>query len=123
MKTELIDVSPTRKEIKIEIEPQQVREAYDRMSEQYMRGGERARLPPGTRTTFSRSHSLQERDSQRRFARVTPDAVNDAIDEHSLAAIGEPDVHFDNTEELEQLGEEPINDQSRRRSPSRSKAR
>src|SRR5262245_48470583 len=29
MKTELVDVSPTRKEIKIEIEPAQVRTAYD----------------------------------------------------------------------------------------------
>ena len=35
MKTELTDVSPTRKEIKIEIEPALVRSAYDRISDEY----------------------------------------------------------------------------------------
>ncbi len=35
MKTELVDVSPTRKEIKIEIEPAAVRESFDRISDRY----------------------------------------------------------------------------------------
>ena len=35
MKTELIDLSPTRKEIKIEIEADAVRASYDRISDQY----------------------------------------------------------------------------------------
>ena len=35
MKTELVDVSPTRKEIKIEIEPEVVRETFDRISDRY----------------------------------------------------------------------------------------
>ena len=35
MKTELVDLSPTRKEIKIEIEPAVVRAAYDRISDRY----------------------------------------------------------------------------------------
>ena len=35
MKTELVDLSPTRKEIKIEIEPEVVRAAYDRISDRY----------------------------------------------------------------------------------------
>ena len=35
MKSEVVDVSPTRKEIKIEIEADQVRAAYDRISDQY----------------------------------------------------------------------------------------
>jgi trigger factor len=34
--------------------------------------------------------------------------VNTAIGEHSLATIGEPDVHLDNAEALENFGEEPI---------------
>ena len=50
MKTELIDVSPTQKEIKIEIETSDVRESYDRVSDlkiafdYYLRG----RRGPGT---------------------------------------------------------------------------
>jgi len=33
MKTELTDISPTRKEIRIEIEPEQIRSTYDRISQ------------------------------------------------------------------------------------------
>jgi len=108
MKSELIDVSPTRKEIKIEIEPQQVRAAYDRISEQYAKaanvpGFRRGHAPRSVvRTRFKneiRGEVLRE---------LLPDAVNDAIGEHSLAAIGEPDVQLDNTEGLDRLGEQPI---------------
>ena len=108
MKTELVDLSPTRKEIKIEIEPAQIRTAYDRISERYAKGASvpgfrRGHAPRSVvRTRFKseiRSDVLRE---------LLPDAVNTAIGEHSLATIGEPDVHLDNTEALENLGEEPI---------------
>jgi trigger factor len=108
MKTELVDVSPTRKEIKIEIEPAQIRTAYDRISERYAKGASvpgfrRGHAPRSVvRTRFKseiRSDVLRE---------LLPDAVNTAIGEHSLATIGEPDVHLDNTEALEHLGDEPI---------------
>src|SRR6185437_4927064 len=47
MKTELIDVSPTRKEIKIEIEPAQIRSAYDRISQQYSKAANVPGFRPG----------------------------------------------------------------------------
>jgi trigger factor len=108
MKTELVDVSPTRKELKIEIEPAQIRTAYNRISERYARGASVPGFRKGhapqsvVRTRFKseiRSDVLRE---------LLPDAVNTAIGEHSLALIGEPDVQLDNTEALEHLGEEPI---------------
>jgi len=108
MKTELIDVSPTRKEIKIEIAPEQVRSAFDRISERYAKSASVPGFRPGhapqsvIRTRFKteiRGEVLRE---------LVPDAVNDAIGQHSLAAIGEPDVQLDNTDALERLGEEPI---------------
>ncbi len=108
MKTELVDLSPTRKEIKIEIEPAQIRTAYDRISERYAKGANvpgfrRGHAPPSVvRSRFKseiRSEVLRE---------LLPDAVNTAIGEHALATIGEPDVHLDNNEALERLGEEPI---------------
>ena len=108
MKTELVDLSPTRKEIKIEIEPAQIRTAYDRISERYAKGAS----VPG----FRRGHAPQSVVRNRFKSEIRsdvlrellPDAVNNAIGEHSLAAIGEPDVHLDNTEALERLGEESI---------------
>ncbi len=108
MKTELIDVSPTRKEIKIEIEPEQVRSTFDRVSERYAKLAKVPGFRPGhapqsvVRTRFKgeiRGEVLRE---------LVPDAVNKAIGEHSLATISEPDVHLDNAEALERFGEVPI---------------
>jgi trigger factor len=108
MKTELLDVSPTRKEIRIEIEAEAVRAAYDRISDQYAKlanvpGFRRGRAPRSVvRTRFKdeiRGEVLRE---------LVPQAIQDAITENSLAVIGEPDVHLDNSEGLDQLGTEPI---------------
>jgi trigger factor len=108
MKTEFVDVSSTRKEIKIEIEPAAVRESYDRISDRYAK---QARVPgfrPGhapravVRTRFKseiRSEVLRE---------LVPEAINEAIEKHELHTIGEPDVQLDNNEALEKFGEEPI---------------
>ena len=108
MKTELIDVSPTRKEIKIEIEPQQVRDAYDRISERYAKS---ANVPGFRRGHAPRSVVRSRFKGELRtevLRELVPDAVNDAIDKHSLATLGEPDVQLDNAEALEHLGDGPI---------------
>jgi trigger factor len=108
MKTEVIDVSPTRKEIKIEIEADAVRSAYDRISDRYAQQATVPGFRPGhaprsvVRTRYKdqiRSEVLQE---------LVPQAVQDAIAEHSLNAIGEPDLHLDNSEGLGKMGTEPI---------------
>ena len=108
MKTELTDVSPTRKEIKIEIEPAQVRDTYDRISDEFSKNAKVPGFRPGhaprsvVRTRYKneiRTEVLRE---------LVPDAVNNAIMEHSLDAISEPDVHFENEETLDRLGEQPI---------------
>jgi trigger factor len=108
MKTELIDISPTSKEIKIEIEADTVRAAYDQISDRFAQQATVPGFRPGhaprsvVRTRFKdqiRSEVLQE---------LVPQAVQDAISEHSLNAIGEPDLHLDNSEGLGKLGTEPI---------------
>ena len=108
MKTEVVDVSPTRKEIKIEIDPETVRESYNRVSDTYARqvnvpGFRKGHAPRSVvRTRFKneiRGDVLRE---------IVPDAINQAIGKHELATIGEPDVHLDNAESLERLGDEPI---------------
>ncbi|MCA1573433.1 MAG: trigger factor [Acidobacteria bacterium] len=108
MKTELVDVSPTRKEIKIEVEPEVVRAAFDRISDRYAKqvsvpGFRRGHAPRAVvRTRFKseiRGDVLRE---------LIPDAINNAIEKHELAAIGEPDVHLDTNEALERIGEDAI---------------
>jgi len=108
MKTELIDVSPTRKEIKIEIAPEVVRAAYDRVSDRYSKlanvpGFRKGHAPRSViRTRFKseiRSEVLQE---------LVPEAIAGAIEEHSLETIGEPQVRLDNDDALQKFGEEPV---------------
>lgn len=108
MKTEVIDVSPTRKEIKIEIEPAQVRDALNRISKEYSKAAKVPGFRPGhAPTSVVRARYKSEIRSEV-LRELLPEAVNNAIIEHSIAALGEPDVHLDNTEALERLGEEPI---------------
>ena len=108
MKTELVDVSPTRKEIKIEIESDAVRETYNRVSDTYARQVKVPGFRPGhaprsvVRTRFKkeiRGDVLRE---------LVPDAVSEAIQKYQLLMVGEPDVHLDETEEIEPFGQQPI---------------
>jgi trigger factor len=108
MKTELIDLSPTRKEIKIEIDPAQIRSALDRVSAQY---GKAATVPgfrPGHAPTSVVRARYKSEIRTEVLRELLPEAVHDAITEHSLAALGEPNVELDNTTALERLGEEPL---------------
>jgi trigger factor len=108
MKTELIHVSPTRKEIKIEIEPAQIRSAYDRISQQYSKAANVPGFRPGhAPTSVVRTRYKSEIRSEV-LRELIPEAINSAISEHSLNALGEPNVEVDNTAALEQLGEEPL---------------
>jgi trigger factor len=108
MKTEFVDVSPTRKEIKIEIDPATVRQAYDRISDRYAKQATVPGFRPGhapravVRNRFKneiRGQVLQE---------LVPEAVDAAIHKHELNALGEPEVQLDNAEELEKFGEVPV---------------
>ena len=108
MKTELVDVSPTRKELKIEIDAAAVRAEYDRVSDRYAQaatvpGFRRGRAPRAVvRQRFKkeiRSEVLRE---------LVPQAISEAITENALNVIGEPDIHLDTDEALERLGEGPL---------------
>jgi trigger factor len=108
MKTELVDVSPTRKEINIEIEPAQIRTAYERISDRYAKSATVPGFRPGHAPKSVVRNRYKSEIRSEVLRELLPEAVNNAIHEHSLAAIGEPDVQLDNSEGLESLGDEPI---------------
>ena len=108
MKTELIDLSPTRKEIKIEIDPAQIKSALDRVSAQYSKAATVPGFRPGHAPTSVVRARYKTEIRTEVLRELLPEAVNDAINEHSLAALGEPNVELDNTSALERLGEEPL---------------
>ena len=108
MKTELKDISPTRKQIDIEIEPEAVRAVYDSISDRYAKSANVPGFRPGhapravVRTRFKdqiRTELLRE---------LLPDAVQKAIEEHQLEPLGEPELNLENTEGLSELGQKPI---------------
>ncbi len=108
MKTELKELSPTRKQIDIEIEPEAVRAVYDSISDRYAKAANVPGFRPGhapravVRTRFKdqiRSELLRE---------LLPDAVQKAIEEHQLEPLGEPELNLENTEGLSELGQKPI---------------
>jgi len=108
MKTQLKEISPTRKQIDIEIEPDAVRAVYDRISDNYARAATVPGFRPGhapravIRTRFKdqiRTEVLRE---------LLPNAVQEAIAEHHVAALGEPELNLENTEALNQLGQMPL---------------
>ena len=108
MKTELKDISPTKKQIDVEIAPEAVRAVYDRLSDNYAKAANVPGFRPGhapravVRTRFKdqiRTELLRE---------LLPDAVQKAVEEHKLSPLGEPELNLENTEGLSELGEKPI---------------
>jgi trigger factor len=108
MKTELKEISPTRKQIDIEIDADAVRAVYDRITDNYAKAASVPGFRPGhapravVRTRFKdqiRTEVLRE---------LLPNAVQEAIAEHKVAALGEPELNLENSEGLNQLGQQPI---------------
>src|SRR3954447_198486 len=109
MKTELKEVSPTQKQIDIEIEAEAVRQVYDRISDQYAKSATVPGFRPGhapravVRTRFKdqiRGDVIRE---------LIPEAVQKAISDHNVQALGEPELNLENSEGLDQLGQKPLN--------------
>jgi trigger factor len=108
MKTELKDISPTRKQIDVEIDAAAVRSIYDRISDNYAKAASVPGFRPGhaprtvVRTRFKdqiRTEVLRE---------LLPEAVQQAVEEHKLEPLGEPELNLENSEGLDQLGQQPI---------------
>jgi trigger factor len=108
MKSQVKELSPTKKQIDIEIEANAVRKAYDQISDRYAKLASVPGFRPGhaprgiIRTRFKdqiRSEVLRE---------LVPDAVQNAISDHKLEPLGEPELDLDAAEGLERLGDQPI---------------
>ena len=107
MKTEVVDASETRKEIKIEIGAEEVRAEFERVTQEYAR----AVTVPGFRkgnAPVSVVRTRYKKDIQGDvLKRLVPEAVEQAINESGLNVIGQPDVHLEN-EGLDKFGQEAI---------------
>ena len=108
MKTELVEISTTQREIKIEIEAEAVREVYNQVSQKYAR----AATVPGFRKGFAPLDviRLRYRDEIQNevLQELLSKRVMEAIQEYDLQPLSEPELHLDNAENLKLNGTQPL---------------
>lgn len=109
MNTELVDVSETKKEIRIEIAPDEVRKAFDLVSKKF---AEKAEVP-GFRKGMAPLDVIRMRYEKEIRSDVLQDLlpaqVEVAIREHDLQPISEPQLHLDDAENVKVNGSQPLN--------------
>lgn len=108
MKTELKEVSPTQREIHIEIDAETVKAAYGKAVAKYAK---RASVP-GFRKGFAPADVVKIRYKEdirsEVLQAVIPAKVTDAIREHDLTPLTEPHLHLENPETVAVNGSEPL---------------
>lgn len=109
MKSELKEISPTQREIHVQIEADALKDAYGKVSQKYAR----AASVPGFRKGYAPLDvvRLRYKDEIRSevLQQVLPPAVTEAIQEHGLQPLAEPHLHIDDVENVKVNGSQPIN--------------
>ncbi len=108
MNTELIEVSATQKEIKIEIEPAEVREVFNKVSQKFAKqaqiDGFRKGFAPIDIIRLRYKDQIQSEVLQELFS----PKVAEAIQEYKLNPLAEPHLHLEDAENLKANGSQPI---------------
>lgn len=108
MKSELKEVSPTQKELKIEIDAEAIKTVYAKVSQKYAKGAN----VPGFRKGYAPLDVVRTRYKEEIksdvLQQVLPPKVTEAILEHKLQPLTEPHLHIENVEKVKVNGSEPI---------------
>jgi trigger factor len=108
MKTELKEISPTQKQIDVEIEAKDVRSVYDQVSDRYAKMASVPGFRPGHAPRGVVRSRFKDQIRTEVLRELLPDAVQKAIDEHKLEPLGEPQLDLEMAAGLDPLGENPI---------------
>jgi trigger factor len=108
MKTEIIEVSSTKREIHIEVEADLIKKNFLRIAQKYSRSVQ----IPGFRKGFAPldivKMRFQAEIGNEVLRELLPTIISETITESGLNPIGEPDVHLENQETVKLNGSEPI---------------
>lgn len=108
MKTELKEISPTQRELKIEIDADVVKASYGRVSRKY---AQKANIP-GFRKGFAPVDVVKLRFAEEIkndvLQDVIPAQVTEAIREHDLQPLAEPQLHLEDHENVKVNGSENV---------------
>lgn len=108
MKSELKEISPTQREIHIEIDADSLKDAYGKVSQKYARSAS----VPGFRKGYAPLDVVRlryrEEIKSEVLQQVVPSKVSEAIEEHKLQPLTEPHLHIDDAENIKVNGTQPI---------------
>ena len=108
MNSEMKEVSPTQREIHIQVDPEILKDAYGKVSKRY---ADKANVP-GFRKGFAPLDVVRMRFKEEIknevLQLVLPQQVSEAIEEHDLHPLSEPHLHVDDVENIKVNGSEPI---------------
>jgi trigger factor len=108
MKTEIKEISPTQREIHIEIDAAALKDAYGKVSQKYARGAS----VPGFRKGYAPLDVVRlrykEEIKSEVLQQVVPAQVAQAIEEHKLQPLAEPHLHLDDADNVQVNGSQPI---------------
>jgi trigger factor len=108
MKTEIREVSPTQKELTIEIDADVLKESYGKVSKRY---ADRASVP-GFRKGYAPLDVVRLRFKEEIKSEVLQDVipvqVTEAIHQHNLNPLTEPRLHLDDHENVKVNGSVPL---------------
>lgn len=104
MKTELIEHSPTRKEVRIEIDQAQVTTARARVTANYARQASVPGFRPGRAPENIIKQKFKDEIRQDALRELVPEAVQQAASEHNLQPLGEPEIQFADEDQIKNFG-------------------
>ena len=108
MNTELIEISATSKEIRIEVSPDEVRGVYDTVSKKYANQAEVPGFRKGLAPVDVIRMRFKEEIKNDVIQEILPPKVTEAIQEHGLQPLAEPHLHLEDPENLKVNGSQPI---------------
>ena len=108
MKSEIKELSPTERELKIEIDVATIKDVYGKVSQKYAKGAN----VPGFRKGYAPVDIIRLRFKEEIkgdvLQEVIPRAVTQALEEHKLHPLAEPQLHLDAPEKVIVNGSQPI---------------
>jgi trigger factor len=108
MNSEIKEISPTQRELHIEIEPAVLKDAYGKVAKRY---ASNANIP-GFRKGYAPLDvvKLRFKDEIKNevLQLVLPQQVSAAIEEHKIHPLVEPQIHIEDVENVKISGSEPI---------------
>src|SRR4051794_29194619 len=108
MKSEIKEISPTQKEIHLQIDADAIKASYGKISQKY---ASRASVP-GFRKGYAPLDVVRLRFKEEIKSEVLqdviPDAVSNAIQEHKLHPLTEPHLHLEDHETVKVNGSQPL---------------